>query len=450
MSKTYCAYELARLTVGYDPKERKTAVRQWSLAVTGPVELIGDDLSAAAREEVERVLRSAAEEALREAIAAAYAVPGELAAKLAAAWQVFSQRFPVLVQLKANEAAQAFIDAFAVGLYEVVLFEDGLVLDATAGKATAQVYRELYDKVRGAVGGDVGKVVGQYFDLMNRYNDLQSIELKIRAPREVEDALAEAARGAQALADMPQRLVDLTQALDDEAKRLAAEVAALPDKASQEAQRLVAEVQRLGTEKVAAVVAQMGQFSQNLVKQLAQAGVRLEIDPNIVAALPVGMPRLDLNAAGDLGGRLSSEAQKILQNLGAEAAKEVRKLLGGLDEVKQAIEVAIKAGAEQTVAQLKLEFERRAADFEDARKKLGAVEQKLRDGNFTAAAQSMAAEAAAVVLQADALSVVVQGAPAAVANVARDIAQKAYEAAAAAVERAAQDIGNTVRRAFGF
>ncbi len=451
LSKIYCSYELARLTTGYDAANKRTSIRVWSLAVAGPADLSASGLSQAARAEGERILRSAAEQALGEAAVAGYAAPGELSVKLGVAWQVFVQRFPVLVRAKAEAAIQAFVDAFSIGLHELVVLQDGLVLDASAGKATSEIYRKVHEQVRGVVGGDVGRAVDGFFDLLNRYHSLQSVELKIRAPREVVDALAEAARTEQALRDVAQRAVDFSAAVDKEVQELKAQLDELPDKASREAQRLMTDIERVGGERLSATVAEVGRFSQNVCRQLEMAGVRIQsLDPAALRNLPVGLPRVDLTAAGELGAKLTQASGAILSNLGQGAAATAQEVYDELASLKQAIERAIEDGASEVVDELKKQFDARVLALDAAQASLSQVEQQLRAGNFTAVADRLADEAATLAQNLTGLQTVVRNAPDAVAARVAELAKQAYEAALRAAEEALNAVANGIRRALGF
>jgi len=429
--KRYFAIELGRLTCGYDLQNQCTLIRRWSIAVTGPDDLSSSGLIDKALAQLEEDLRSSAEQAGYEAVMAAYAVPGDFSAKLVVAWELFWQRFPTLVEAKLKEKASQFINAFNIGLLEDSYEVSGLVLDATAGKATAQMYGEVYKAIGGQFKGDIGKAVNSYFEVLTTYNKLTTIEIHIEFPREITHVVAEATDAIEklddvkkALEDIPQRLVDLEATIEKEFQPTA--------KAIQDV--------------VSGVALLVGGVGDKLAAQLQGAKLHIEFSPDVLKKLLPGEPRLDLKAAtSGLERRLRAEAERLYTNLGNSINADIRAALGGLEAIRVRLQQAIDNCARDVVIVLKAEFDVASRAYDDARHKLDNLVVTLNAANLTGVANQLVTDAVSLTLQFVELNNVAEKA---LGDVEKNI-EKAAEETARRVLSAAQDAVNAVRSAVG-
>lgn len=328
-SKVYYALELARVTTGYDPSSGKTQLRCWRLAVTGPFDLTEHGITDALKAEVEAVVRKSAETALWEAYTVAMATPGEVSVKLAAAWQVFWQRFPLLLQQNADAAAAAIIDAFTICLLETALEEDGLILVVKTGEdPVAALYEKAYDWVADQLGGDAGNAANMAVDLYRQYTRSLAVDIDIRAPKAVNDALVEAAKLGQSLKDMPQRLADLAD-----------QVRNAPD--------------QLG-KGLSTAVLRLGEVSEAIYLQLKGVGLKFDLGDGgeeRLRSLVAGVPRLDWSPDG-FGAELKNLGAQAYEKAAREMQAQAQRLVDGMRSLASDIAAAAQRGAVELVSQL--------------------------------------------------------------------------------------------------
>jgi len=422
MARRYYEIELGRMTTGYDPKQKVTLVRCWSLAATGPDELSEGALDQHALKVVEQILREAAEQATYEAAVAANAVPGEFTAKLSTAWHVFWERFPTLVQTNANDQASRCINSFQIGLFEDVVSVEGLVLELEGGKATAKMYAKVYEMIRAEVDGDVGTALGQYFGLMNQYNDLMTASIRIEAPRELTDAIARTVEIAEAMEDIPQRLVDLADAAQGQLR-----------------------------EGVSSLVLQAGNVNKRVAEQLSRAGIPIDFTAAPLTQLLDGEPRLDLRATSEqLQRELQRATEEVFNNVGANITTRAQEALSRLEDIKRQLNDAIQKGARESVEALQGRFKEVSKDFESAQAQLTNLATQLKTTPVAAVAGALEAQSTALTASFAGLSTFTAGATAAVEAriqvIAREVAQEALRAA----QRAVDEARNAVNRVFGW
>lgn len=368
--KVYYALELVRVTTGYNVSTKKTQLRCWRLAVTGPFDLTQHGIEEALRAEVERVLRESAETALWEAYTVAMATPGEVGVKLAAAWQVFWQRFPILVQQNANAAARSLLEAFSIGIIECVVEEDGLVLSIKAGDSPlSKLYDGLHDWVAQQLGGDARKAADLCVDLFKRTSGLSGIDVSVTLPREVSDALAQAAELAKAVEDLPQRLVDLQE-----------------------------EVGRIGQtlgDGLSTVLAQAGDLDRVVCEQLQKVGGIFDLSTDAakrrLEELLPGAPRLAWDPT-PLGNELQQVGRQLYEDAARKIEEEGKRLAERIEALGREVAEAVKRGAVELVDALKSE-----ADGLHQRMKKMSGELVNIEGVYTAAGLTFSVDLSAAV-----------------------------------------------------
>ncbi|HEY1399349.1 hypothetical protein [Roseateles sp.] len=358
-SKVYYALELARATTGYDPTTNRTQIRCWRLAVTGPFELIEHGVEEALKGELERVIQVSAETALWESYCVAMATPGEVSMRVAAAWEVFWQRFPVLLRQNARDAASALIDAFSIGVLETVVEEEGLVIVVkTPTNPTVQLYEKTYDWIADRIGGDAGRVVHMYVDLHRGFSRAMEVDIDIRAPRSVNDAMVEVARLSKALKDMPQRIADLAD-----------KVKSVPDRLER---------------GLSAVVLEAGQVTQAVVQQLKAAGVPFDfadVGEERLKRLLAGSPKLDW-APNDLGQQLTQIGARMYEDAARQIQAESLRVLSGIGTLTSQIADAAHRGAVELVAQMRGEVDALARRHKELRDAVDRVSGVLQSANL--------------------------------------------------------------------
>lgn len=403
--------ELAAVTTGYDINSNETLLRQWALVATGPDP--SEMSTGAITQKAEGILRQAAEEAMYQAVLAAYAFPGEIAGRLAIAWEVFWQRFPTLVQSKSQEVFNTFVSLFEIGLAEDVIRKPGLVLKATAGEATAQLYAQFYDGVTNALPGDAKKVAEQYFSICKTINTAMQVDIDIEVPRPITDVLSDAANAVRQVEELPQRLADLTEQLN-----------ALPDAARKQ---------------IDSVVLQAGGIVNSVAQQLVSVGLGIEDAGGRLAELAAGKPILDFT--GSLAGQLTANGQTLL-NEGVVALREnVDRAVADANRISAEITNAINKGLTESVAALQGELNRASETVKDA---VAALEHGRDELAKVVPGAAVLAELPGVTAAANTavqqVADLASRAPAQAAQRATEIAQETARAAAEAAAAAAQAI----------
>lgn len=433
--KRYFAIELGRLTCGYDLQNECTLIRRWSIAITGPDDLSSSGLIDKALAQLEDDLRSSAEQAGYEAVMAAYAVPGEFSAKLAVAWELFWQRFPTLVEAKQKEKASQFIDAFSIGLLEDSYEVDGLVLDATAGKATSQMYIKAYEAIGRQLTGDIGKAVNSYFEILTLYNNLTTIDIHVEFPREITHLVAE-------VGDSVKKLADVTKALEDIPQRLV-DLEATIEKEVQKTGKAIEDL-------VSGVALLVGDVGDKLAEQLKGANLHIEFSPEIFSRLLPGEPRLDLKAASnDLQNLLVAEANKLYSQLGDSINAETRGALARLEVIRAKLQQAIDNCARDVVIALQAEFSAATRIYDEAKNKLETLVTTLNAANVNDVADLLVKDAASLTQQFVTLNNVASGALGAVEQNIKNAAEETARRVLQAAQDALGAVGSAVKRAFG-
>jgi hypothetical protein len=179
--RVYFEMGIAQLTTGYDVANDQSTIRKWYLAAVGPSSLEGA---------LQDYVREAAEDALKTAAAAAYVTPGEVSAKIAAAWTVWAQEFPR--QLSIKGAAKSVASKFTLAITENIILMPGLQVIAKAQNNQALMYQDLYNRLGTAAGGDVGKALKGYAEIEGKIAAVTEINIDIKAPKELTAGLARA------------------------------------------------------------------------------------------------------------------------------------------------------------------------------------------------------------------------------------------------------------------
>lgn len=429
-TKVYYAVDLAKATTGYDPKAQQTLIRCWRLAATGPFELTQHGVEETLQAEVEEILRISAEAALWEAYAAAMATPGEVAARLAMAWQVFWNRFPALVQQNAKAAANRLIDAFSIGLQEVVVREDGLVLLLNSSNPTSQLYDKVYDWVGSQVGGDARKAVQLYAEINRQVSRAFTLDIEVRLPQEVSDFVAGAARVVEDVSQLPQRLADL----------------------STQIQKDLADIER----GISTAVVQAGNLPRTVFEQLKMADVKFDLETEDASkrldALVAGVPKLDWKTVDELGNpvalgkRLNDFGRDLLVRQAEALAAEAQRAQLELERLYTQLEEAVQRGATELVNNLSEYARELETEVNKVRATIGELNNSLQVNNLQVlpvnVSQTVQAAQQAV---ADVMNHVATAHQRAVKQAA-DIAKGLLDAAGNAVE----EIKDRVRKTFGF
>jgi DNA repair exonuclease SbcCD ATPase subunit len=345
------------------------------------------------------------------------ATPGEFAAKVSVAWQVFWQRFPVLVQQKAKDAARRVVDDFGIGLAETVITEDGLVLVAKTDNPTALFYEEIYDWMGSQVGGDARKAVLLYSDINRQLNRALTLDIELRVPHEVSDALALAFKAAELIKNLPQRLADL----ESEAR-----------KSGDNAGRALS-----------TAVIQAGNVTRAVVDQLLSAGVEIDITTEAkrrLEQLAAGMPKLDWHP-DELGKQLNQIGRQANIDAAKHLAEEAARAIQQLQALQAQIEEAVKRGAEQLAWDLKKKAEELQSAIDQTNGDVKAIEQRLTDSGLEPLPPDICQPVAHAIEEAGKAMDVIRNAPSRAAEQAQKIAAGLLDAFGNVI----QSVGNTLK-----
>ena len=258
---------IAEVTTGFDIDKNETTIRKWNIGAIGPENLEGVVLQHA---------RSCAIDSLQQAALAAYPTPGEVSAKLAVAWQVWTTLFPKCMSGKA--VGKAIVSQFKIGLTENMYRVKGLNIKAKTYETQAGMYAQLYERLGAMTGGDVGKAFKGYAAIEGKIDAATRVDIDIKVPQELTSGLARAKQLSP----------------DEAAKQLAGLAGKIKlDKLDVKIPSIAPQVMKVSQQAVAQIDAALKPFSEPLAA--------------ILPKLPSGNPIAELPAA------LGSAGQAIVK-----------------------------------------------------------------------------------------------------------------------------------------
>ena len=87
---------------------------------------------------------------------------------------------------------KAIVAQFKIGLTENMYQVKGLTLKAKTYQTQAGMYAQLYDRMSGVTGGDVGKAFKGYAEIQGKIDAATRVDIDIKVPQEITSGLARA------------------------------------------------------------------------------------------------------------------------------------------------------------------------------------------------------------------------------------------------------------------